>query len=342
MADPRFFRRMGPFTLAELAAISGAEPAGDRSRSAPFEDVAPLQDAGPDEVGFFDNPRYLAAYRKSAAGACVVSPEAVAQAPAGMALLVTEKPYRAYALIARAFYPEETAKAGIHARATVSESAAVAESAEIGANCVIEAGAEIGARSVVKANCTIGPGVVVGPDCIIGPNATLSHCIIGARCRIHPGVRIGNRGFGFTMDPEGYLDIPQLGRVVLENDVEVGANSTIDRGAGPDTHIGAGCKIDNLVMLGHNVRLGKGCVLVSQAGIAGSTKLEDYVVVGGQGGISGHLTIGKGAKISAQAGVIKDIPPGLSVTGFPAMPNKEFFRLLAWQRRQSRKKGGGE
>lgn len=340
MADPRFFRRMGPFTLSELAEIAGATISGEYAPESSFDDVAPLQTATTQDVSFFDNPRYLDAFRKSRAGACVISEEVVPEAPCGMALLVATKPYRAYALIARAFYPEEEALAGIHERAVVDETATIAPSAEINPNVVVEGGAEIGAGTIIRANSTIGAGVVIGADCVIGPNATLSHCLIGARCRIHPGVRIGNRGFGFTMDPEGYLDIPQLGRVILEDDVEVGANSTIDRGAGPDTLVGAGSKIDNLVMLGHNVKLGKGCVLVSQAGIAGSTRLEDYVVVGGQGGISGHLTIGKGAKISAQAGVIKDIPAGESVTGFPAMPNREFFRLLAWQRRQSRKKGG--
>ena len=204
---------------------------------------------------------------------------------------------------------------------------------------MIGAKVEIGGNCVIKANTVIEAGVVVGDETEIGPNAYLSHCLVGRRCQIHAGVCIGNRGFGFAMDPGGFVDVPQLGRVVIEDDVEVGANSTIDRGAGPDTVIGAGSKIDNLVQIGHNVRLGRGCVLVAQSGVAGSTRLEDHVALGAQAGVAGHLTIGKGAQLSAQSGIMRDIPPGQAVAGTPGMPIKEFFRLVAIWRRQVKGKG---
>jgi UDP-3-O-[3-hydroxymyristoyl] glucosamine N-acyltransferase len=333
MADPRFFTVAGPFSLEELAEICGAEVGAAADPGTMYSDVASLDQAGPPQVSFLDNKRYVEQFRASAAGACIVAPKYVEQAPEGMALLITSNPYRAYALVARAFYPAPAQRPGRHPSAVVDPSARIDETAEIGPGVVIGAGAEIGADCRIGASAVIGEGVVVGDACEIGPNATLIYCLVGRDCQIHAGACIGNRGFGFTLDPEGYLDVPQLGRVIIEDGVEVGANSTIDRGTGPDTVIGAGSKIDNLVQIGHNVRLGRGCVLVGQSGVAGSAELEDHVLVGAQAGVAGHLTIGQGARLSAQSGIMRDVQPGLAVAGAPARPIKEFFRLCAiWQR----------
>ena len=342
MADPRFFTVAGPFSLNRLAEICGAEIGGGADPAKTFAEVAPLDRAGPTQVSFLDNKRYIGQFRVSAAGACIVAPRYAEQAPAGMALLITSNPYRAYAQVARVFYPPPAPRPGRHPSAVLDPSARVGEGTEIGPGVVIGAGAEIGADCRIGANAVIGEGVVVGDATEIGANATLSHCLVGSRCQIHAGVCIGNRGFGFTLDTEGYLDVPQIGRVIIEDGVEVGANSTIDRGAGPDTVIGAGSKIDNLVQIGHNVNLGRGCVLVGLTGVAGSAKLEDHVIVGGQAGIGGHITVGKGARIAGRAGVIRDVAPGMAVAGVPAMPIKDFFRLCAIWRRQVKTRGKGD
>jgi len=334
MADPRFFSVAGPFALGELAALAGVSLAEGTDPERRMRDVAALDKAGPDDVSFLDNKRYLDAFARSKAGACVIEPEYAARAPDGMALLTTPKPYRAFALIARAFYPPRPVVAGVHETALVDPTASLGEGTSVGPYAVIGPKVEIGARCTIAAHVVIGEGVVIGEETQIGPGASLSHCLVGARCQLHAGCRVGNRGFGFTLDPEGYLDVPQLGRVIIGDDVELGANSTIDRGAGPDTVIGAGSKIDNLIQIGHNVQIGRGCVLVSQSGVAGSSKLEDHVMLGAQAGIAGHLTIGKGAQIAAQSGVMRDVPAGQSVCGAPAIPIRDFFKLVGMQQRQ--------
>jgi UDP-3-O-[3-hydroxymyristoyl] glucosamine N-acyltransferase len=333
MVDDRFFRRAGPFTLQDLAERAGAEIAegGDPARR--FTGVAPLSTAGAEDISFFDNANYLAEFRASGAGGCIVAPEQAGHAPAGMALLLTGKPYRGYAAIAALFHPDPETAGQVDRHARIGDGAEVGEGTDVEAGAVIGAGASIGDRCRIAANAVIGPRVVIGADTVVGAGATLSHCLIGARVNIHPGVRIGQRGFGFDMSDYPFRDVPQLGRVIVEDDVEIGANTTIDRGAGPDTVIGAGCKLDNLVQIGHNVRLGRGCVVVAQAGIAGSTVVEDFVAVGGQAGLNGHLRIGKGAQIAAQAGVARNVQPGERLAGSPAMPSKQFFRLVGiWHR----------
>ncbi len=326
MADPRFFRVAGPFTLRALAEIASARIAPGSDPECLFKDVAPIDCAQEGDFTFLDNNKYVDSFKTSKAGGCVIHPSLADKAPPGMALLLCDQPYRAYAYIAQAFYPVSIGEA------VVAPTACVDPTAHIGRNCRIDAGAVIGANAEIDDDCWIGPnaviddGVILGKQCRVGANASVSHCVAGNQVIIYPGVRIGQDGFGFAMGGGGHLKIPQLGRVVIEDDVEIGANTTIDRGAGPDTVIGAGSRIDNLVQIGHNVRLGRGCVVVSQTGISGSTHLGNFVVVGGQVGVAGHLKIGDGAQIAAQSGIMRDVPAKAVMGGSPAMLLVEWMR----------------
>jgi UDP-3-O-[3-hydroxymyristoyl] glucosamine N-acyltransferase len=339
MADPRFFSVAGPFTVAELAQRTGARIAGAAQADRVLRDVAPLETAGPDELSFLANPKYRPALGRTGAGAAFVHPDNEGAAAPGLTLLITPNPYRAYALAAQAFYPDPPPVPGIGAGAVIDPTARLGEGCRIDPNAVIGAGAELGRACHIGANAVIGAGCILGDAVRVGANASLSHCLVGARVLVYPGVRIGQDGFGFAPDPNGHVKLPQLGRVIIGDDVEIGANSTIDRGAGPDTVIGAGTMIDNLVQIGHNVQVGRGCVLVAQSGISGSTRLGDFVMVGGQSGITGHLTIGSGARVAGQSGVTHDMAPGDTVMGSPAVPIREHHRQVLLLRRLAAKKG---
>jgi UDP-3-O-[3-hydroxymyristoyl] glucosamine N-acyltransferase len=339
MADPRFFNRAGPFTLNEVVHVSGAQCSLDprAQEDIVLEDVAPLQQADARHISFLDNVRYKDAFLATQARACFVRPELAHTAPANTIALVSQNPYKAYALTAQAFYPSPPPQASHHPTAIIDPTAHIGQGCEIGPGAVIGAGARIGASCKIGAYCCIGQSVEIGPSCEIGAHVTISHAIIGAFVRIYAGARIGQDGFGFAIDRAGFVKVPQLGRVIIGGHVEIGANTTIDRGAGPDTEIGDGTWIDNLVQIGHNVKIGRGCVLVAQSGVSGSTQIGDFVMMGGQAGIAGHLKIETGAKIAAQSGVMRDIPAGQDVMGTPAQPIKSYLRQVAFLARLIKK-----
>ncbi|MCK8786429.1 UDP-3-O-(3-hydroxymyristoyl)glucosamine N-acyltransferase [Roseomonas sp. NAR14] len=336
--DPRFFARSGPYSLAEVARAAGGEPSAGEML---LTGVAPLGSAGPTEVSFLDNPRYIEALAATRAGAVIVSPAMLCRVPPGTVGIATENPYAGWARVAALFHPPAPARPGIHPSAVVLEGARVDPGAEIGPFCLIGAGAAIGAGCRLGAGVAIGDSVSIGADCRLGAGVSISHATLGARVHVKPGARIGQEGFGFATTPTGFLAVPQLGLVVVGDDVEVGANTTIDRGSARDTVIGAGSRLDNQVQIGHNVRIGRCCVLVSHVAISGSTTLEDFVQVGGQAGMAGHLKVGRGARIGAQAGVIADIPAGTAVIGSPAQPAGAFFRQVALLKRLAGRRTAG-
>ena len=329
-ADPRFFQRVGPFSVAAVADAAEAECPPRRLM---LHGVAPLQTAGAQDVSFLDNRKYLSAMIATGAGAVIVHPDLASKVPATAVPIVTQEPYAAWARVAALFHPAPPSQPGNHPAAVISPDARIDPSAEIGPLAVIAARAEIGPRCRIDALAVVGEGVVLGADCRIGAHASLSHALLGDRVFIYPGARIGQDGFGFAVTPEGFRSVPQLGRVVIEDDVEVGANTTVDRGSLHDTVIGSGTRIDNLVQIAHNVQIGRACVIVAQAGISGSTIIDDYVVIAGQAGLIGHWRIGQRARIGAQAGVMADVAAGADVVGSPAQPAKAFFRELATLRR---------
>ena len=338
MADPKFFNKSRSFSVAEIIDLVACDISCDNGHDLVLDDVCALNSAKSNQLSFLDNIKYKSDFLETKAGACFVSPEMAALAPDNLVCLVTDSPYKAYALAAQLFYPDIFPKGSIAPSAYIDKSAKIGEGVSIGHNVVICKNVEIGDNVWVEANTTIQHDVKMGNNCHIGSNVTISHSIIDEYVRIYPGSRIGQDGFGFAIDPAGHVKVPQLGRVLIGSHVEIGANTTIDRGAGPDTIIGQGTWIDNLVQIGHNVEIGRGCVIVAQVGISGSTKIQDYVAIGGQVGIAGHLNIGMGARIGAQAGVIGDLPAGEEYLGSPAMPKRQFFKQVAALNRLIKKK----
>lgn len=345
MSSPTFFRPAAEPTLAEVAAWTGATPADGADLTFRVRTVAALDLAGPGALTFLDNPRYAAALDVTRAAACIVPSRYAARVPKGCVALVAAEPYRAVALVAGRIYPEAMRPGSLFGTVGISPSSTVHPEARLEPGVIVDPGAVIGPRAEIGTGTVVGPHAVIGPDvrigrnCSIGSNASVVCALIGDRVILHAGVRIGQDGFGFAMGPGGHRKVPQIGRVVLQDDVEVGANTAIDRGSNRDTVVGEGTKIDNLVQVGHNVEIGRHCVIISQTGISGSTTLGDYAVTAGQAGLAGHLRIGAGAQIGAKSGVMNDVPAGERWFGIPAQSAREQFRLLATMRRLSRRAG---
>jgi UDP-3-O-[3-hydroxymyristoyl] glucosamine N-acyltransferase len=313
-------------TLAELAAELQGDVVGDGSLV--IQGVAGIREALPGDLTFIANNRYDAYLNETRASAVICSREPrVCDVP----LLLVDNPYLAFQRAVRIFRPDLYRPApGIHPSAVVSLVATVGAGAAIGPMCVVEAGAVIGDRAVLMPGCYVGHQVTIGADTVLHPRVVVrEECVVGARCILHPGVVIGSDGFGFAFDEGRYHKVPQVGNVVIGDDVEIGANTTVDRATTHSTTIGDGTKIDNLVQIGHNVVIGRHCIVVAQVGISGSTELEDYVTLGGQAGLIGHIKIGKGAMIGAQSGVTKSVAAETVVSGYPAAPHGLVKRLQA-------------
>lgn len=340
MADPRFYTVAGPFGLQNLAGIAEAGILGDWDPEKLIYDVAPLHSAAADNISFFDNNSvYRKAFSETGAGACIVGRDVEAPTSGDMALLVVDDPHRGFALVARAFYPKIDFDGESQAE-LVDPTAVLSPGVRIGPGAVVGPRAEIGANCRIGANAVIGPAVKIGQDCVIGPGATIKYCIAGERVRIAAGARIGEDGFGYATGSERHLKVPQLGRVLIGDDVEIGANTTVDRGSGPDTIIADGVIIDNLVQIAHNVKIGRNSIIVAQVGISGSTTIGDNVVIGGQVGIAGHITLGDGVRIVAQSGIMSDVPAGATYSGSPAVPQGEFWRQVVTLKRLAKRKSG--
>jgi UDP-3-O-[3-hydroxymyristoyl] glucosamine N-acyltransferase len=329
MEHPGFFERTGPLTLAAIAQHVGATIADGHDASLLVSDIRPLDEASSGHLSFLDNRKYVAQLDATRASAVLIAPAHLSRVPLGITPLVLKAPYRGFAQALALFYPE-----AMRPKTCMSEAGAplVHPTARIEPGVRIEPGAVIGREAwigegtTIAAGAVIGYRVTIGRQSYIGPCASILHALVGDRVIVHSGVRIGQDGFGFAMGAGGHLKVPQIGRVIIQNDVEIGANSAIDRGALKDTIIGEGTKIDNLVQIGHNAVLGRHCVIVGQVGIAGSAVLGDYVVVGGQGGVAGHITVGTGAQIAGASHAKDSVPAGARMVGTPAKPLREWAR----------------
>lgn len=318
--------------LLELAARLGVRLVGDGETV--IRGVRPLHEAGPADLSFLHNPRYLAQAKQSRAAAILVQDASLLP---GRPVLVTENPYLALAAALELLYPSASPPPGTHPTAVIDPTAVIHETASIGPQAVVGAGCRVGPGTVVGAGSVLGAEVVLGEGCLLHPRVVVEErCRVGDRCVLHSGVVIGSDGFGFATSEGVHHKVPQVGIVVIEDDVELGANVCVDRATLGETRIGRGTKVDNLVQIAHNVQVGEGTLLVAQVGISGSTRLGHHVIMAGQSGAAGHLAIGDEAIVGAKSAVIKDVPDGQFVTGYPAVPHREWLRASAALRRLER------
>ena len=336
MPDPRFFQTLSPLTVAILAEKIGGEAV--RGGEVAISAVAPLSTADRGAIAFLGDRKFAAALAETQAGCVIVPASAVDAAPAGVAVIVSGEAQAAWA----------RASALLHQPIRLDRAASVADVAEddsvvIEPGVVLGEGVRIGRGTRIGANTVVGPGVQIGRDCLIGANVSIGFALLGDRVKLLSGARIGEAGFGAAGSKAGPVDIPQLGRVILQDGVTVGANSCIDRGAYGDTVIGENTKIDNLVMIGHNCVIGRNNLMAGHVGLAGSVTTGDNCIFGGRAGVGDHITIGEGARVAAGGGVLADVPPGETWSGYPAKPLRQSLREAIWLAKQaSQKKGAKE
>tara|TARA_B100001123_G_scaffold63616_1_gene69894 strand:+ start:263 stop:1291 length:1029 start_codon:yes stop_codon:yes gene_type:complete len=341
MADPKFYPRSKKLTLEQISRLTKIKLPKSVDKKKVFFDISSLDVATKDDIGFLDNKNYIDQFKVSKAGACFFKKDFLDIAPKNMIPLISNNPYHSFAMVANAFYPmKDITAAGIHPKAHVENSTKYDETVQIGPGAVVSSNVIVGPNCLIGANSVILSGVEIGKNTVIGPNCTIAYSIIGDNVKIHNGVRIGQDGFGFAQNKNTNIKIPQLGRVLIKNNVEIGANSTIDRGTGPDTIIGEGSKLDNLVQIGHNAVLGKNCIIVAQSGVSGSTIIGNNVIIGGQVGIAGHLKIGNNVRIAAKSGVMKNIQDGEVIGGVPSVPIKDWHKHTIVLKKLIGKKNG--
>ena len=340
MADPKFFPKSNKLTLEQVSKLTKITLPKFVDKNQIFDDISPLASANKKNISFLDNKNYITHFKTSKAGACFFKKDFEKLAPKNMIHLITTNPYHSFAIIANAFYPMKVISTGIHNEAHIENNVKYDKTVQIGPGSVISKDVVIGSNSLIGSNTVILSGVVIGNNATIGSNCTIAYSIIGSNVTIHNGVRIGQDGFGFAQNENVNLKVPQLGRVLIKDNVEIGSNTTIDRGTGPDTIIGDGTKLDNLVQIGHNAVLGKNCIMVAQSGVSGSTKIGNNVIIGGQVGIAGHLKIGNNVKIAAKSGVMKNIKDGETVGGVPSVPINDWHRQTIILKKLIEKKNG--
>jgi UDP-3-O-[3-hydroxymyristoyl] glucosamine N-acyltransferase len=334
MGKRRFFDRPSGLTVARIISLTGAECADALRLSHLIADVAPLDLAGPNDLTFINSGKYADALAVTRAGACLMPQRFENRAPDTLIVLRTQEPYRAFVAVHRELYPDALRPTSLFEASAIAPGAIIHPMARLESGVTVDPGAvigpraEIGAGSIISATAVIGPDVLIGRDCTIGAGCSIIHALVGDRVVIHPGCRIGQDGFGY-IDDATQQKIPQTGRVVIQNDVEIGAGTTIDRGGIRDTVIGEATKIDNLCQIGHNVVIGRHCVIVAQSGLSGSVTLEDFAVLGGAVGLAPHVTIGRGGRVAARSGVMNDVPPGETWGGYPAKPRMQWMRQQA-------------